>query len=268
MDARRLRSALHAPSGALPLRALRDPDRWFILGTLVATVPAFYLEMLTGERSLLAAAAYVLAALAMLLRIARRKALMATRARRWLVWALIGGLLLSAALPPSSSSSFALVLRLLTAFLTLLHMLWLLQHLLARDSLPALLGTAVLVLVLCGAGFWWIEPRTPTLADGLWLAFTTAATVGYGDIVPSTPASKVFAVFVVLLGFGILSLVTASIAAMWVESSERRMEHDILRDLHAEIGQLRSELRATHDELRTFQKRLPPTADQPTKPSP
>ncbi|NZD57102.1 ion transporter [Sphaerotilus montanus] len=138
-------------------------------------------------------------------------------------------------------------------------MMWLLQHLLARDSLPSLLGAAVLVLLLCGAGFWWIEPRTPTLADGLWLAFTTAATVGYGDVVPSTPASKVFAVFVVLLGFGILSLVTASIAAMWVESSERRMEHDILRDLHAEIGQLRAELRATHDELQSLRRRL----DQP-----
>ncbi|WP_442774934.1 potassium channel family protein [Sphaerotilus montanus] len=259
MPAQRLRSALRAHSGSLPLRVLRDPDRWFILGTLIATIPAFYLEMLTGERSLLAAAAYVLAALAMVLRIALRRVLMATRMRRWLVWTLIAGLLLAAVLPPSSTSSFALTLRLLTALLTLLHMMWLLQHLLARDSLPSLLGAAVLVLLLCGAGFWWIEPRTPTLADGLWLAFTTAATVGYGDVVPSTPASKVFAVFVVLLGFGILSLVTASIAAMWVESSEWRMEHDILRDLHAEIGQLRAELRATHDELQSLRRRL----DQP-----
>lgn len=259
MPAQRLRSALRAHSGSLPLRVLRDPDRWFILGTLITTIPAFYLEMLTGERSLLAAAAYVLAALAMVLRIALRRVLMATRMRRWLVWTLIAGLLLAAVLPPSSTSSFALTLRLLTALLTLLHMMWLLQHLLARDSLPSLLGAAVLVLLLCGAGFWWIEPRTPTLADGLWLAFTTAATVGYGDVVPSTPASKVFAVFVVLLGFGILSLVTASIAAMWVESSERRMEHDILRDLHAEIGQLRAELRATHDELQSLRRRL----DQP-----
>ena len=259
MPAQRLRSALRAHSGSLPLRVLRDPDRWFILGTLITTIPAFYLERLTGERSLLAAAAYVLAALAMVLRIALRRVLMATRMRRWLVWTLIAGLLLAAVLPPSSTSSFALTLRLLTALLTLLHMMWLLQHLLARDSLPSLLGAAVLVLLLCGAGFWWIEPRTPTLADGLWLAFTTAATVGYGDVVPSTPASKVFAVFVVLLGFGILSLVTASIAAMWVESSERRMEHDILRDLHAEIGQLRAELRATHDELQSLRRRL----DQP-----
>lgn len=269
MSARHPRLPTSLRSGTLPLRVLRDPDRWFVLGTLIATIPAFYLEMLTGERSLPAAAAYVVAALAMLLRIARRRELMARRPRRWLVWTLIAGLLLAAALPPSSTSTTALALRLLTALLTLLHMMWLLQHLLARDSLPALLGAAVLVLLLCGAGFWWIEPRTPTLADGLWLAFTTAATVGYGDVVPSTAASKVFAVFVVLLGFGILSLVTASIAAMWVESSERQMEHDILRDLHAEIGQLRSELRATHTELSTLRERLdhaPPAPPPPQAP--
>ena len=274
MPARRIRSALHAHRGLLPLHVLRQPDRWGVMGALVATIPAFYLDMLTGERSLLAAVAYVVAALAMTLRVARHRELMAHRSRRWLVWSLIVGLLLSAGLPPSSTSTPALTLRLLTAVLTLLHMMWLLQHLLERNSLPALLGSAVLVLVLCGAGFWWIEPRTPTLQDGLWLAFTTAATVGYGDVVPSTPASKIFAVFVVLLGFGILSLVTASIAAMWVETSERQMEHDILRDLHAEIGQLRAELRATHAEMKALQRRLPdtppaatpgttPAADQP-----
>lgn len=40
------------------------------------------------------------------------------------------------------------------------------------------------------------------------------------------PAAKIFAVFVVLMGFGVLSLVTASIAAMWVHTEERRIEHE------------------------------------------
>lgn len=268
MPVQRIRAVLRTHADLLPLNALRQPDRWGVLCALIATIPAFYLDMLHGERSLLAAAVYVVAALAMALRIARHRELMARRPRRWLVWSLIVGLLLSAVLPPSSTSATALTLRLLTAVLTLLHMMWLLQHLLERNSLPALLGSAVLVLVLCGAGFWWIEPRTPTLQDGLWLAFTTAATVGYGDVVPSTPASKIFAVFVVLLGFGILSLVTASIAAMWVETSERQMEHDILRGLHAEIGQLRAELRATHTELKALQRRLPDAAPPPADDQP
>jgi voltage-gated potassium channel len=46
---------------------------------------------------------------------------------------------------------------------------------------------------------------------------TTAATVGYGDVavVPSTPTSRVFAVVVVLLGLAVLSLATASLAAIF-----------------------------------------------------
>jgi voltage-gated potassium channel len=88
------------------------------------------------------------------------------------------------------------------------------------------------------------------LGDGLWLAFTTAATVGYGDIVPSTPASKIFAVFVVLLGFAVLSLVTASIAAMWVESHERRIEREILHDLHAQVRALRQDIAELRDTNR------------------
>ena len=87
-----------------------------------------------------------------------------------------------------------------------------------------------------------------TFGDGLWLAFTTAATVGYGDIVPSTPAAKIFAVFVVLLGLAVLSAVTASIAALWVQTEERRIEHEVLRDLHRELRVIRDELTALRRE--------------------
>jgi voltage-gated potassium channel len=102
-------------------------------------------------------------------------------------------------------------------------------------------------LVLCvailgfgGVGFWLIEPRVQTLSDGLWLAFTTAATVGYGDIVPSTFASRAFAVVVVLLGLAVLSIVTASIAAIFVEADERHFEQQVLH----ELKELKAELRA------------------------
>jgi len=76
--------------------------------------------------------------------------------------------------------------------------------------------------------------------------------------VPSSTASRVFSVFVVLLGYGVLSLVTASIAAMFVGTQERKVEREILRDMHEqlktvheEIAELRQELRADlREELR------------------
>lgn len=120
------------------------------------------------------------------------------------------------------------------------------KRLITRRGLVYSLVLCMLILALGGIGFWVLEPGILTLKDGLWLAFTTAATVGYGDIIPSTDASRAFSVVVVLLGLAVLSLVTASVAAMFVEIEERQIE----RDLMHEIGALRAEVRALHDELR------------------
>lgn len=105
------------------------------------------------------------------------------------------------------------------------------------------------LLVGCGFVYWAIEPGTPTLADGLWLAFVTASTIGYGDMVPTTPLSRLFSVLVVLIGFGVLSLVTAAIAATWVESRERQIEREILHDLHRQLKGVRDEIAALRRQM-------------------
>jgi voltage-gated potassium channel len=118
------------------------------------------------------------------------------------------------------------------------------------------LSGVTLLLLACGLVYWWIEPRAATLADGLWLAFVTASTVGYGDIVPSTLASRLFSILVVLLGFGVLSLVTAAIAAALVGTQERSIEREILRDLHREIAAVRADFAV----LRSASQREPPAS--------
>ena len=65
------------------------------------------------------------------------------------------------------------------------------------------------------------------------LAFTTAATVGYGDLVPSTHSSRAFAVVVVMLGLAVLSLVTASVAAVFVGNEERDIERELMQEIRA-----------------------------------
>ena len=124
-----------------------------------------------------------------------------------------------------------------------------------RRGLVYSLVLCLMILALGGVGFWLLEPQVLNLGDGLWLAFTTAATVGYGDLVPSTPVSRFFSVLVVLLGLAVLSLVTASVAAIFVEQEERQIERDLLR----EISTVREEVR----QLRTQLSQL----SQPSQPS-
>ena len=102
------------------------------------------------------------------------------------------------------------------------------------------------IMFLGGLGFWILEPRAHTFADGMWLAFTTAATVGYGDIVPSTHASRAFAIVVVFFGLSVLSFVTATVAAFFIEVEEKQLERDLLREiglLHDLVSHLRDEVR-------------------------
>jgi len=128
------------------------------------------------------------------------------------------------------------------------------QPLFTETGLARLLAMGATVLVMCGVGFYWLDPGIKTVHDGLWLAFSTAATVGYGDMVPSSTASRIFSVFVVLLGYGILSLVTASVAAMFVGTQERQVEQEILRDMHGQMKALHHEISQLRQEIQELKK--------------
>ena len=246
--------------------------RWPVLLAQAITIPAFYAEMLHRDAGWLADGAYLVAAavlLASLVHVARltREPGRHVRANPTDLL-LVAGLLASVAAPSSEGSTAALALRMAVALGSLLRMVWSIQHLITRGGLVYLLISAVPVLLACGAGYWMLEPTTPTLADGLWLAFTTAATVGYGDIVPTTTASRIFSVFVVLLGFGVLSLVTAALAAAWVETEERRIEREILHDMRREMATVREQVQSLREELARSRLQAtqapPPGAAPPT----
>src|SRR5579884_4244543 len=78
---------------------------------------------------------------------------------------------------------------------------------------------ANLILIVAGGGLLSIlEPQTANggFAGGVWWAIVTASTVGYGDIAPTTIAGRLVAVVLMLTGIGLLSTVSASIAAYFV----------------------------------------------------
>ena len=130
------------------------------------------------------------------------------------------------------------LLRMATAGMVLARAATEIRTLFSRGGLPYILGFAVLAMLVAGAGFYWLDPSIHSYAEGLWLAFVTAATVGYGDVVPTTPASRVLAVIIVIIGLALLSVVTASVAAFFIGEDEKLLR----REMHTDIRHLRDEV--------------------------
>lgn len=234
-----------------------------MLIALIASVPAFYDSMMptpaTWATLMYLVSGVVVLASAWRTQRQRRKGVSThpEGTRPWghhpmelrLDWILGVALLLNAVLPQSNESESALIWRLIIAVLMLYRLLKISLPLFTETGLARLLAMGATVLGLCGIGFYWLDPEVDSLHEGLWLAFSTAATVGYGDVVPSSTASRIFSVFVVLLGYGLLSLVTASIAAMFVGTQERKVEHEILRDMHLQLKSVRHEIAVLRESI-------------------
>ncbi len=65
-----------------------------------------------------------------------------------------------------------------------------------------------------------VEPdggKFKSFGDGLWWAIVTTTTVGYGDLVPESVAGRLIGLVLMLAGIGIIGIITANIASMFLE---------------------------------------------------
>lgn len=168
----------------------------------------------------------------------------------WLDLVIIGASAASLFGVESEWIALARLMRVIWASLLLARALGTVRALFRTTETFWILAAGGIMLALSGLGFYWLEPTVHSYGEGLWLAFATGATVGYGDIVPTTTASRFFAMFTVLLGFGMLSLTTASIAAFFIGEEEKKLRHEMhhdIRQLREEVTMLRAEIRQLRD---------------------
>jgi voltage-gated potassium channel len=96
--------------------------------------------------------------------------------------------------------------------------------------------------------------------DALWWAVTTITTVGYGDRFPMSPAGRGVAVVLMVAGIAMFGVITASIAAYFVE---RKAEEDVASRLDQVIERLDTlEARLRADE-RERQRSQPASGSTP-----
>lgn len=144
-------------------------------------------------------------------------------------------------------------LRLLLMLTLILNISDTVREVLSRNNLGVTLLVAFIFIIFSGIFIAGIDPSVDSLWEGIWWAWVTVTTVGYGDIVPSSVAGKIFGAFLILLGIGLFSLLTANFSALFIareEKNVRQKEEDAINILK-QIEQRLSTLETKIEQLNT-----------------
>jgi voltage-gated potassium channel len=99
-----------------------------------------------------------------------------------------------------------------------------------RVAVPLALAS----VAAAGAAFAAIEDRS--LGDGMWWAFVTVTTVGYGDVTPVTTAGRIVAVALMLGGIGFLLVLAGALVEHFVAVEVE--EQEVLQRLEGLSAQI------------------------------
>lgn len=97
-----------------------------------------------------------------------------------------------------------------------------------------ILAWATTQIVIGTVVFRWLEGWT--VVDSLYFSVVTLATVGYGDLHPTTEAAKLFTVLYILLGLGVLAAFISELTKHRTAVIARLTTHEHTADPDAEQG--------------------------------
>src|SRR3954465_3749168 len=103
----------------------------------------------------------------------------------------------------------------------------------AFKNLRVLFAVLLILAVFGTIGFHLLEGWT--WFDGFYMVVTTFTTIGYGEVHPLSPAGRLFNVFLILIGVGVVFLIIGALTQSVIEFEfnhifgRRKMEREISR---------------------------------------
>lgn len=123
------------------------------------------------------------------------------------------------------------------------------------NGLKYMVFVSLFCIVAGGIAIHFVEEMT--VFDGIWWSFVTATTVGYGDISPTTPAGRVIAAILMIVGIGLIGSLTSTITALFFQRHENASKKDakgeILKTLQMQLDDFEN---LSDDDIETICKTL------------
>lgn len=85
--------------------------------------------------------------------------------------------------------------------------------------------------------------------DGIWWAFVTATTVGYGDISPKTIYGRLIASVLMLVGIGLIGSLTSTLTSFFMERRKRSSRDSLLASVKSSLDRFDELTEEEVDEL-------------------
>jgi voltage-gated potassium channel len=130
----------------------------------------------------------------------------------------------------------------------------------ARRRIFPYLAAATLVLALTSGLLMILVDRSnfPNYGIAVWWAIVTLATVGYGDVVPTTPLGRIVGSGVIILGVTFLAFLTATVTSLFVSSDQEAARERELVEREAADKELRELLKRLDERLAAIESKLEP----------
>lgn len=140
-------------------------------------------------------------------------------------------------LPCCSLAKVDLVLRilnLLRIFALLRRPLKKATRFLNTNGFKYILFVTALTILTSGIMIHYAEGMS--IEDGIWWAFVTASTVGYGDISPHSFYGRMIAMVLMLLGIGLIGSITSTLTSYFLQKPSKSVKDNTLEMIQEQIS--------------------------------
>ncbi len=154
-----------------------------------------------------------------------------------------------------------LLLDIRLALIVLLLTPWLedCRRSLSDNNLGTTVVAASFIIVLSGIFIAGVDPAVHNVREGIWWAWVTVTTVGYGDIVPVSNIGRTFAALLMMVALGLFAVFTANFSAIFLQRRELRdfkKESQDIRRILNNTRQLRQDSEDMTLLITAIEKRL------------